>query len=139
MKILVAVDGSEYTRSTLDLLGKLGWFSPTNEITIFTAVPPIPHRAAAFADPGRVQSYYDDDAQLVLRPISEELSRRGVTAAFAHEVGNPAECIARSATRGRYDLIAMGSHGKGALGNLVTGSVAAKVLASCKVPVLLVR
>ena len=33
----------------------------------------------------------------------------------------------------------MGSHGHGALGNLIIGSVATKVLASCKVPVLLVR
>jgi nucleotide-binding universal stress UspA family protein len=33
----------------------------------------------------------------------------------------------------------MGSHGRGALGNLVVGSVTTKVLASCKVPVLIVR
>ena len=33
----------------------------------------------------------------------------------------------------------MGSHGVGALKNLVLGSVATKVLATCAVPVLLVR
>jgi nucleotide-binding universal stress UspA family protein len=33
----------------------------------------------------------------------------------------------------------MGSHGAGALKNLVLGSVATKVLAQCTVPVLLVR
>jgi nucleotide-binding universal stress UspA family protein len=33
----------------------------------------------------------------------------------------------------------MGSHGKGTLTNLIMGSVATKVLAHCKVPVLLVR
>ncbi|HNI85575.1 MAG TPA: universal stress protein, partial [Ottowia sp.] len=33
----------------------------------------------------------------------------------------------------------MGSRGHGALGGLVMGSVATKVLASCEVPVLLVR
>ena len=33
----------------------------------------------------------------------------------------------------------MGSHGKSALGNLIIGSVATKVLAECKVPVLIVR
>jgi len=36
-------------------------------------------------------------------------------------------------------LVMMGSHGHGALANLVTGSVATKVLALSKVPVLLVR
>jgi nucleotide-binding universal stress UspA family protein len=33
----------------------------------------------------------------------------------------------------------MGSHGHGALGNLVMGSVATQVLANCQVPLLLVR
>jgi nucleotide-binding universal stress UspA family protein len=33
----------------------------------------------------------------------------------------------------------MGSHGHGSVVNVVMGSVATKVLASCKVPVLLVR
>jgi len=33
----------------------------------------------------------------------------------------------------------MGSHGHGNLANVVMGSVATKVLASCKLPVLLVR
>ena len=37
------------------------------------------------------------------------------------------------------DLILMGSHGHGSLGNLVMGSVATKVMAHTKVPVLLVR
>ena len=37
------------------------------------------------------------------------------------------------------DLIVMGSHGHGALVNLVVGSVATEVLAGCKTPVLIVR
>lgn len=43
------------------------------------------------------------------------------------------------AESGKFDLLMMGSHGYSALGNLVMGSVATKVLAGCKVPVLLVR
>jgi nucleotide-binding universal stress UspA family protein len=33
----------------------------------------------------------------------------------------------------------MGSHGHGTIGSLVMGSVATRVLASCKTPVLLIR
>jgi nucleotide-binding universal stress UspA family protein len=33
----------------------------------------------------------------------------------------------------------MGSHGHGTFKNLIMGSVATKVLANCKVPVLLIR
>ena len=52
---------------------------------------------------------------------------------------NAAETIAALADKGKYDLLMMGSHGQGSLGNLVLGSVATKVMALCDTPVLLVR
>jgi nucleotide-binding universal stress UspA family protein len=55
------------------------------------------------------------------------------------KVGAPGELIASTAAKGGYDLLMLGSHGHGALVNLVTGSVATKVLAQCKTPVLLIR
>lgn len=139
MKILVAVDGSEYSQRTLEFLDKQGWLSKANELTVLTVVLPFPHRAAAFADPVQVQKYYDEDAQAILREVRDWLGQRDVAVTFAHEIGNPAECIARRATTGHFDLIAMGSHGHGALGSLVPGSVAVKVLAACKTPILLIR
>ena len=47
--------------------------------------------------------------------------------------------IAKMADSGKFDLLMMGSHGHGLLGNLVLGSVVTKVLAKCGTPVLLVR
>ena len=47
--------------------------------------------------------------------------------------------IAKLADGGGFDLLVMGSHGHGSAGNLVMGTVATQVLASCKVPVPLVR
>jgi nucleotide-binding universal stress UspA family protein len=55
------------------------------------------------------------------------------------KVGAAGEVIAKAADSGKFDLLVMGSHGHSALGNLVMGSVATKVLAHCGVPVLLVR
>ena len=50
-----------------------------------------------------------------------------------------ADGIAAYAEDGRFDLVVMGSHGHGELAGLVMGSVVTRVLARCKVPVLLVR
>ena len=38
-----------------------------------------------------------------------------------------------------YDMIIMGSHGHGALGRVLMGSVSSDVLAKCGIPVLLIR
>ena len=55
------------------------------------------------------------------------------------KVGPAADTIAALAAKGKFDLLMMGSHGYGLLGNLVLGSVTTKVMAKCEVPVLIVR
>jgi len=51
----------------------------------------------------------------------------------------PAEKIVKTATDRQCDLIFMGSHGRSGLRQLLLGSVTAKVLATCEVPVLVYR
>jgi nucleotide-binding universal stress UspA family protein len=140
MKILLAVDGSDYTKRMLSYLAahKDG-LGAGHTYTVLYAVLPVPHRAAAFAGPELVHGYYEDDARLVLEPTRAFLSEHGIEASFVHKVGHPADEIAAYAETGEFDLLIMGSHGAGALKNLVLGSVATKVLAQCTVPVLLVR
>ena len=140
MKILLAVDGSEYTKRMLAYLRthkeSLGAGST---YTVFYAVLPVPHRAAAFAGPTLVHDYYEDEANVVLEPVRAFLKESGVDAEYVHKIGHPADEIASCAETGKFDLLIMGSHGHGALKNLVLGSIATKVLARCAVPVLLVR
>lgn len=139
MKILFAVDGSDYTRRALDYLAAHAWLRRDNALTVFAVVLRVPHRAAAMAGPSLTHAYYEDDAEVALRPVREVLAAGGTQAEFSWEIGHPAEAIANKATREGFDLVIMGSHGHGALANVVLGSVATKVLALCKVPVLLIR
>jgi nucleotide-binding universal stress UspA family protein len=53
--------------------------------------------------------------------------------------GEPAEEIIRYALRHRVDLIVCGTHGRGGMNRLLTGSVAAQVLRRAPCPVLTVR
>ena len=139
MRILLAADGSDYTRRALDYLVTHDWLTPGNHLSVFTVALRLPHRAAAFAGPDLVRSYYDDDAEQVLRPIRERLAGSRAEVEYSHAIGHPAEAISLEAEAVKADLIVMGSHGHGALANLVLGSVATGVLARCKVPVLLIR
>ena len=106
---------------------------------MFTVVLAVPHRAAALAGPKLTHAYYQDDAELALRPVREAFAANASQVDYSWEIGHPAEAIAAKATREGFDLVVMGSHGHGTLANVVLGSVATKVLARCKVPVLMIR
>jgi nucleotide-binding universal stress UspA family protein len=140
MKILVAVDGSKFTRRMLAYLAAHDeWLGPRHRYTVLTVVTPLPARAAKVLDRKVINEHYADEAERVFKPIRGFLKAQAIEAEFASKVGPAAEVIAKAAEAGRHELLMMGSHGHGVLGGLVLGSVAAKVLASCKVPLLLVR
>ena len=140
MKILLAVDGSAYTKKMLAYLTThLEVFNANNEFTLFTVQMPLPPRARAAVGAEVANSYYAEEAEKVTAPVVKFLKRHDIEPKVVHKIGSPGEQIAKQANAGDYDLVMMGSHGHRALGNLVMGSVATQVLAHCGVPVLLVR
>ncbi len=141
MKILVAVDGSPHSlRTVAGLADRIGWFSDAPAITLLHAHPPIPYKAAAaWAGHDAVARYYTEESEAALAEAAKLLGARGVPFVAEKCVGDPADEIVRHATAGEFDLIAMGTHGHTALAGLVMGSVATKVLARSKVPVLFMK
>jgi nucleotide-binding universal stress UspA family protein len=53
--------------------------------------------------------------------------------------GDPAEAIIKFAREGGFDLIAMSTHGRSGLSEVLQGSVASAVMRSGVAPVLMVR
>jgi nucleotide-binding universal stress UspA family protein len=142
MKILIAADGSAFTKRMLAYLAAHDeWMGPQHQYTVLTVVPSVPPRAAAAMARGEVEAYYGEEAEKVFTPIRAFFGQQGkpLTVDYLPRHGHAADVIAQQATQGRYDLLVLGSHGHGSLGNLVMGSVATRVVAQCGVPVLLVR
>jgi nucleotide-binding universal stress UspA family protein len=140
MKILVAVDGSPFTKRMLAYLTAHDEFPGRNhEYTVLHTVAPVPPRAASVLDKATLDSYYQDESDKVFKPIRTFLGKQGIEAKYVGKTGHAADTIAAVADKGKFDLLVMGSHGHGSLTNLVMGSVATKVLAKCGTPVLLVR
>jgi nucleotide-binding universal stress UspA family protein len=140
MKILLAVDGSSYSKKMLAyLVNHDSLFTPANEYTVLTVPLAVPPRARAAVGKAIVDKYYAEEAEKVIAPVDKFLQRHGIGAKSVWKAGSPGEVISKLATEGKYDLVIMGSHGNGAVASLVMGSVATQVLAHCKVPVLLVR
>ena len=139
MNILLAVDGSAYTKKMLAYLITHDLFlSEQNSYTAFTVQAALPPRARAAVGKAIVDKYYSEEAEKVLSPVSKFLLRHRIDAKTSWKTGHAGECIAEFADSGDFDLVIMGSHGHGTLANLVMGSVVTHVLEHCKLPVLLV-
>lgn len=140
MKILLAVDGSAYTQKMLAYLtSHQEMLGAGHEYTVITVQPLLPARARAALGKDVVQEYYDEESAKILQPVQEFLKARGVPAQSISKVGPIADTIIHEAQEGKFDLIGMGTHGHGALGRLVMGSVSSQVLAGCTIPVLMIR
>ena len=141
MKILLAVDGSPYTKKMLAYLSVHDELisAGRNSFTALTVMPAMPPRARAVLSKEMLDEYYREEGAKVLDPVRKYLEQSGITPKEQLEIGPAGEVIARVAEEGKYDLIIMGTHGHGALGRLVMGSVSTQVLANCSVPVMLIR
>jgi nucleotide-binding universal stress UspA family protein len=140
MKILVPVDGSPFTKRMLAYLAAHDeWLGEAHQYTLLHVAPAVPPRAAAVLDKAVLQSHYADESEKVFKPIRTFFAKQKLKAEFVAKVGPAGDTIASVATKGKYDLLMMGSHGHGLLGNLVLGSVTTKVMAGCDVPVLVIR
>ena len=140
MKILLAVDGSKYTKKMLAYLTTHDTLTASgNEYTVLSVQAPLPPRARAAVGKDVADGYHAEEAEKVLGPVCKFLARHGIDPKSSWKVGHAGETIAKVAETGKFVLLVMGSHGHSALGNLVMGSVTTQVLAHCRVPVLLVR
>jgi nucleotide-binding universal stress UspA family protein len=140
MKILVAVDGSNFTKRMLAYLAAHDeWLGDSHQFTLVTVVHALPTRAVSVLDKALLKSYYEDEGERVFKPIRSFFDKQRIRASYVSKVGAAADVIASQATKGRFDLLMMGSHGHGTLGSLVMGSVSTKVMAQCQTPVLLIR
>lgn len=140
MKILLAVDGSEYTLKMLDYVAaNQALFDAGHTYVVLNAQPELPPHVRSSLGATAVQDYHQDEAAKVLQPAKDALSSRGLTAQFEWKAGQAGDTIAQYAKDGGFDMIIMGTHGHGSLARLVMGSVTTKVLAACDIPVLLIR
>jgi nucleotide-binding universal stress UspA family protein len=141
-KILVASDGSNHARAAL---GQAADIARTQQasLTVLTSYSTV----LAWPGVGFValsQTIFDEliasaraEAQKVVDEAVATLPE-GITVATRLIDGPAAEAILTEAREGGYDLIAVGSRGRGDVGSMVLGSVSHRVLHNCHLPVLVV-
>jgi nucleotide-binding universal stress UspA family protein len=141
MNILVAIDGSDVSlRAVRGLIDHIRWFRDKPAVHLLHVHLPVPvGLALQHVSRETVDRYYREEGEAVLAPAVALLDEAGLTATSHIHVGHPAETIVRLAAELGCELVCLGSHGRGALGHALLGSVAARVLHLAPMPVLLIK
>jgi nucleotide-binding universal stress UspA family protein len=140
MKILLPVDGSPFTKKMLAYIGAHDeMFGAADEFALIHVQTPIPPRARAAVGRELADKLHADETAAATKAALAYFKQKGWKARVITRVGTAGVEIAKAAESGKFDLVIMGSHGHGALGALLMGSAAQRVLANCGVPVLLIR
>ena len=140
MKILLAADGSSYTKKALAfLVTHLEMAGGDRHVVVVNVQPAVPPRVKSMVGANAVHEYHESEAAKVLKPIEKFLLRHDLAHTLRWAVGAPGQEIVKAAKKDKVNMIVMGTHGHGILGRALLGSVAQNVITECDIPVLLVK
>lgn len=136
--VVLPTDGSSYSVAAAQKLVSPGLLERPLQVHLVHVFPELTGRPQAFFSRAQMNEWANEageEAFVVIRPI---LNSAQCAIAEHSRVGEAAPQIVDVVRACGADLIVMGTHGRGAFLAAVTGSVAARVLATSPVPVLLV-
>jgi universal stress protein A len=117
--------------------------SVRGQLLVMHVIGPAPLLGEGYLTPETIEAVMRGQrtgAQRALRALVNRAKAAGVRAAgLLVETGLTHEQIVRAARRKHADVIVMGTHGRTGLTRLLLGSVAARVIATARCPVLTVR
>jgi nucleotide-binding universal stress UspA family protein len=148
MKILIATDGSDFSRKAVEKCCEILGTGSAAEIKIISLVERVaPMAAEPFAISGdyflRLEADLKKQAENAVEEAGEIIRQKfgggNVTIRTAVFTGNVKRIIVDEAKDFKADLIVMGSHGHGFFDRLLLGSVSDFVVHHAPCPVLIVR
>ncbi|CAM5185699.1 Universal stress protein, UspA family OS=Castellaniella defragrans (strain DSM / CCUG 39792/ 65Phen) OX=1437824 GN=BN940_00861 PE=3 SV=1 [Castellaniella denitrificans] len=137
--IVLATDGSAYSLQAARYIAQSGLLPDGGVVRILHVMAALPARVSHFVDAAAVQGWYDEESAKVLEPTVDALRQAGVPYATESRIGFAPQEITRYADEVDAHMIVMGAHGRGVLLDAVIGSVAGRVLAMTRRPVLLIQ
>jgi nucleotide-binding universal stress UspA family protein len=147
MKILIATDGSEFSKDAIEKCCKMISMQKAS-IRIVSVVEPVTPMAA---EPFAISAEYMRETQDALLKqaeafvadagnlVEEKTQSFSIDLSSRVMVGNPARAVVEEAQDWSADLIVVGSHGYGFWGRMVIGSVSQAVINHAPCSVLVVR
>jgi nucleotide-binding universal stress UspA family protein len=143
MKLLLAVDNSEYSAAAIKEVANRPW-PPKTIVRVISVVESVPPPAAelwydASGSFERVQQAMTKRAAELTQKTSESLKSKGLKIEAAVREGDARSAIVDEARKWPADLIVLGSHGYSGIKRLLLGSVALSVASHAPCSVEIVR
>jgi nucleotide-binding universal stress UspA family protein len=140
-KILVPVDGSENALRALSYALKLAKENKAIGLHLVTVhqEPVIYGEIQVYVSREKMEELQRNHSMDILQPAVDAAKAAGVSCTSEILVGDTASMIVKRADEFNCDGIVMGTRGMSAVGNLVMGSVATKVVHLTKLPVTLIK
>jgi nucleotide-binding universal stress UspA family protein len=140
MKILIPVDESDTSMHAIDWLARLPEFADVEVDLLNVRGLAENYGAVAALDYEAVERSLREGQQNVLAKALDHAQRAGLKRVTIHAAhGLPAEAIVATAQALGVDQIVMASHGRGAVGTFLMGSVAQEVVHLAPMAVTLVK
>lgn len=148
MKILIATDGSEFSRAAVEKCRDMICDPAKTSIKVLAVYQAqVPMAAEPFAVSAEYYGALDriaennakESAQRAIETIRSRFPDADLSIMTEIDLGRPAELIVEAARDWGADLIVVGSHGRGFWGRLTLGSVSDAVVHHAPCSVLVVR
>lgn len=138
-KILVPLDGSEYSECILGHVIEVAVGCHVPEVILMRVIEPFDHQ---FHDIPKewlrnIEKNAKASAEEYLSRLVEKLKQEGIAVETVVGEGTPAEEILAYASKNDVDLIAMSTHGASGISRFAFGSVADKVIRHSSIPLLI--
>ena len=140
MKLLVAVDLSESTQTIVDKVEEINKEYPA-KVWILHNAEPEPDFVEFKVDPlaareTLAKKFHNEHRQI--QEIANRLRKAGLEATALLVHGATVETILKEASDLDVDMIVVGTHGRGAMYQLLVGSVSEGILRKSRYPVLVI-
>jgi len=140
MKLLVAVDLSESTQTIVEKVEEFNKACPA-KVWILHNAEPEPDFVEFKVDPlaareTLAKKFHDEHRQI--QEIADRLRKAGLEATALLVHGATVETILKEASDLDVDMIVVGTHGRGAMFQLLVGSVSEGILHKSRHPVLVI-
>jgi nucleotide-binding universal stress UspA family protein len=141
-RVLLPVDGSECSlRAVALVISKRSRYANPDdlEIHLVNVQAPFSHDVSRFFSHDQIVAFHHEESDKLLHEACKLLDAAGAKYTCHKEIGKVPERIAELTESLKCDQIVMGTHGRGALIELLMGSITLKVISLIKIPILLVK